>query len=108
MIGVYCRPTMPPPKIFTVSPTPISLTERTMAAESAGYDATNAISGRAARMPRTMDEKSTVFGGSSGRIPSFKPGLPRKLARAVGEILGELVVGGEEGDRSRPLQPALS
>jgi len=63
MIGVYCRPTIPPPKIFTVAPTPISRTERTMAAESAGYDATKAISGRAARMPRTIGEKSTVLGG---------------------------------------------
>ena len=36
MIGVNCRPTMPPPKIFTESPTPISFTARTMATESFG------------------------------------------------------------------------
>jgi hypothetical protein len=34
-----------------------------MAAESLGYDATNTISGLAARIARTTDEKSVVVGG---------------------------------------------
>ena len=63
MIGVNCRPTMPPPKILTESPTPISFTARTIATESFGYDITNTMSGLAARMARIMDEKSTVAGG---------------------------------------------
>ena len=36
MIGVNCRPTMPPPNSFTEEPTPISFTARTMATESFG------------------------------------------------------------------------
>ena len=36
MIGVNCRPTMPPPNSFTESPTPISFTARTIATESVG------------------------------------------------------------------------
>jgi hypothetical protein len=34
-----------------------------IATESFGYDMTNTISGRAARMPRMSDEKSVVAGG---------------------------------------------
>ena len=63
MIGVNCRPTMPPPNSFTSGPTPISFTARTIATESFGYEATNTRSGFAARMARIMDEKSTVVGG---------------------------------------------
>ena len=36
MIGVNCRPTMPPPKICTDEPTPISFTARMIATESFG------------------------------------------------------------------------
>jgi len=36
MLGVNCRPTMPPPNSFTESPTPISFTARTIATESFG------------------------------------------------------------------------
>ena len=36
MIGVNCSPTMPPPKICTCEPTPISFTARMMATESFG------------------------------------------------------------------------
>ena len=63
MIGVNCRPTMPPPKSFTESPTPISFTARTIATESVGYEQTNTMSGLAARIARIIEEKSTVVGG---------------------------------------------
>ena len=63
MIGANCRPTMPPPMILTVGPTPSSATARTMAADSAGYEQMNTMSGFAARTERMIDEKSTEFGG---------------------------------------------
>ena len=63
MIGANCRPTMPPPIIFTVGPTPSSFTARTIAADSAGYEQMNTMSGLAARTARMIEEKSTEFGG---------------------------------------------
>ena len=63
MIAAFCNPTMPPPSILTQDPMPISLTERMIALESDGYDATNTTSGLVARMARISAEKSTVLGG---------------------------------------------
>ena len=54
---------MPPPISFTDGPTPISCTARTMPTESFGYDITYTMSGLAARIARTIEEKSTVVGG---------------------------------------------
>jgi len=59
----YWRPTIPPPNSLTLSPTPISLSARTIAADSDGYEATNTTSGLVARMARIIEEKSTVLGG---------------------------------------------
>jgi hypothetical protein len=63
MFASNCRPTMPPPMIFTVGPTPSSFTARTIATDSGGYEQMNTMSGLAARTARMIDEKSTRFGG---------------------------------------------
>ena len=64
MMEAYCRPTMPPPNSLTLSPMPISLTERMIAAGIRRIRRDeHHIGFLAARMARMTEENSTVLGG---------------------------------------------
>ena len=103
MIGVNCRPTMPPPNsLHRVADA--DLVHRAHDGHRVvrvGHDEHHVRLGRA----DAADQRGEVGGGRRVVlvVHRLQAGLLRQLARAVGQVLRELVVGGEERDGLRAL-----